>query len=162
MKLRDRGTELYKRRNFHDALHYYSLALMFAEDETEPAGIAYANRSAVLVELGHFEEALEDVKLALKSRYPESRIQKLEQRRKKCQDSIQKKREEYLSIGPKVRKEMEAEMEDMKNMRNEILHLKQPNALIPAAADCVEIKFDKTQGRQLVVNRDVAPGVTFI
>ena len=160
--LRDRGTELYKQRNFQNALHYYSLATIFAEKGTEAAGIAYANRSAVLVEMGQFEEALEDVELALTNKYPDSRLQKLEQRRKKCQESIQKKLQDYLAIDGKVRKEMEAEMEDMKNLRNEILQLKKPNPLIPAAADCVEIKFDKNQGRHLVVTGDISPGISIM
>ena len=156
--LREHGTVLYKQKNLQGALHYYNLALMFAEMDTEAAGIAYGNRSAVLVELGHFEEAIEDIDLALKNKYPESRSPKLEQRRVKCQESMHKKQEEYLAIDAKLRKEIESEVQKMKEMRDEIFQLKKPNSFMPAAEEFVDIKFDLCQGRYLVVNRDVAPG----
>ena len=86
--LRDLGNNVCKEKKFEVALHYYKLALMLAEIDSEAIGVAYANRSAVLVELGHFEEAIEDIDLALKNKYPASRSQKLEQRKFKCQESI--------------------------------------------------------------------------
>ena len=158
----NRGTELYKLKNFLGALHYYNLALLFAETDTQAVGFSYANRSAVLVELGHFEEALQDVELALKNKYPASQIEKLEKRKSRCQKSMQKKQAEYLAVNPKVREEVESEMQQVKNIRDELLVLKRPNSLIPAAAEFVEIKFDTGQGRYLAVNQDVAPGKTLL
>ena len=145
-------------RNLKAALHYFNLALMFAEMDSETVGMAYANRSAILVEMGHFEDALEDIDLALKNKYPESRAHRLEKRKVKCEELMQKKREEYLAINPGRRNEIETEIQHMKHMRNELLRVKKPNPLIPAAADCVEIKVDEDQGRHLVVNRDVCAG----
>ena len=70
-QLRDHANALFRSKSLQDALHYYNLALMFATTYTEAAGLAYANRSAILVELGHFQDALLDVDLALKNKYPE-------------------------------------------------------------------------------------------
>ena len=149
---------MYNQKNYGVALHYYNLALMFAEMDSEAAGMAYANRAAVLVELGHFEEALEDVDLASKNKYPESKSSKLEQRRAKCEESIMRKQQEYEAIEPKVKKEMEAEMAEMRKLRDEMLQVKKSNLLMPSAAEFVQVKFDSDQGRHLVVNQDVPPG----
>ena len=157
--LRDHGNRLYKQKNLEVALHYYNLALVFAELDSEAAGMAYANRSAVLVELGCFQDALDDVEYALKNKYPKSRSPKLEQRRTKCQESILRKIQEYEAIEPKLRMEMEEEMKQMKEMREEMLRVKKSNPSMPAAAESVEIKFDEVEGRHLVVNEDVPPGI---
>ena len=47
----------------------------------------------------------------------------------------------------------------MKTMRDGFFRVEKTNPLIPSAAEFVEITFDKMQGRQLVVNRDVPPGM---
>ena len=101
--LLNRGTKLYKLTNFKGALHYYNMALIFAEKDTQSVGFAYANRAAVLVSLGHFEEATQDIDSALKNKYPESQATKLEQRKDRCLKAIQKKEAEYLAIDPDLR-----------------------------------------------------------
>ena len=138
------------------------MALLFAQTGTESVGIAYANRSAVLVELGRFEEALQDVGLALANKYPELRRQKLEQRKERSQKGIQKKQEEYLAIDPEMKKEMENEIQKINKIRDGMLHVEKSNPLIPAAADVVELKYDAVRGRHLVVNQDVAAGMQMI
>ena len=104
-------------------------------------GFAYANRSAVLVELGHFEEALEDIELAVKNNYSKSQVEKLVRRKNKCEKRIQTKQVEYLEIDPKVRNEMEDEIQRMKYMRDGMFQVEKPNSFIPGAADFVEIKY---------------------
>ena len=149
-------------KNLRGALHYYNLALMFAETDTQAVGFAFANRSAVLVELGYFEEALQDIESAVKNKYPEAQAEKLEKRKSRCQESVQKKQSEYSALDPKLRKEIESEMLEMKKARTKLLTLERPNPLIPAAADFVEIKFDKELGRYLALNQDVAPGMKLL
>ena len=107
---------------------------MFSDVETENFGMACANRSAVLIEWGHFEDAIGDIELALKNKYPEARIQKLLERRIRCHDLIRKKQEEYFALDSQVRKEAEEEMQKMNEMLDEMLTLKKPNPRIPAAA----------------------------
>ena len=131
---------------------------MFAEEETQAVGFAYANRAAVLVSLGHFEEAILDVELALKNKYPESQAEKLVKRKERCEKAIRKQQEEYLTIQPEVRKEIEDEVKKIKAMSDEMFRLQNPNPLIPAAADFVEIKYDSIQGRHLAVNQDTPAG----
>ena len=160
--MRNHGNDLFKEKNLEVALHYYNLALVFAEMDSEAAGMAYANRSAVLIELGHFEDALQDVELAFVNKYPKELTHKLEQRKNKCQEWILKKQQKYDAIELKQRKVIEAEIQEVKKMRNEMLRVKKPNPLIPAAAESVEIKFDENQGRHLVVNQDVPAGTELI
>ena len=125
-------------------------------------GFAYANRAAVLVNLGHFKEAIQDVNLALKNKYPESQAEKLVQRKDRCEKAIQKKEEENSAIDPKVKKEMEAEIKKMQKLRDDMLKVHNPNPLIPAAAEFVEIKYDKVQVRHLAVNEDIPAGTQIV
>ena len=156
--LLNRGTELYKLKQFNGALHYYNLALIFAEKDTQSVGFAYANRAAVLVSMGHFKEAIQDVDLALKNKYPEAQAEKLVQRKGRCEKAVEKNEQEYSTMDSKVKKEMEAEIQKLKKMRDDMLKVQNPNPLIPAAADFIEIKYDKVQGRHLAVNQDVSAG----
>ena len=47
----------------------------------------------------------------------------------------------------------------MKTMRDGFFQIEKANTLVSCAAEFVEITFDKMQGRQLVVNRDLPPGI---
>ena len=63
---------------------------------------------------------------------------------------IREKQGEYFGLDSQVRKEVEEEMQKMKDMRYEMLNLKTSNPLIPAAAEFVELKSDPVLGRQLL------------
>ena len=127
---------------------------MLAKKETEAAGKAFANRAVILAELGHFEDALQDVKLAFANGYPTKDYKKLEERKAKYQESIDQKQNKYSSIKSKLTEELE----QMRIIRDDMLVLKKPSPLIPVAAESVEINYNDNQGRHLVVNQDVAPG----
>ena len=131
---------------------------MFAEPNTEAAGIAFANRSAVLVELGHFQDALQDIGSAFEDKYPERLAHKLEQRRTKCEEFIKKQEGEYLALDPQVRTEIETEKQKLRKLRDELLRIEKPNPVIPSVPDFVQMKFDKDFGRHLAVTKDVSPG----
>ena len=156
---REKGNEFFKRKNFKDALHYYTMSAMFAGNEDKELGMAFANRSAVFVELNDPETALADIELALAKNYPKASVGKLEQRKLKCQELIRKKIEEDEKNKELVN-QVEKEIKSRRFIRDKMLRILKPNPLMTAAADCVEIKFDDDQGRHLVVNRDVPAGKT--
>ena len=151
--LRKNGNAFFRREELGDALLHYNLAIMFAPLDQQ-LGMAYANRSAVLVQLKDPEGALEDIALALQNHYPPTSILKLEQRKKKCEEMIEK----FKSIGNVRDLEEKLETEMRKKLCEDIRHIQNPNPLIPVAAKCVQIKFEKAKGRHLVVNRDVPAG----
>ena len=129
---------------------------MYAKsDEGEELALAYANRSAILLELGHTQEALDDIQSALLNRYPERLMPKLEKRRKKCQEMLENCCD-FL---------VEEAADDAKKRRKYrdqfLLRLQNPNAFMPSAESFVKIECTQTAGRQLVVDQDVPAGKHF-
>ena len=123
---------------------------MFAECEEELA-LAYANRSAILIELGQPQEALEDITLALDLKYPERLMPKLMKRKVKCEKMLEK--------GCHVQSQVDDDMEARRKYRDQfLLRLQNPNPLIPSAENFVKIEYTRAAGRQLVVDQDVPAG----
>ena len=149
--LRLRGNEKFKTRNFEDALESYNISVMFAKTTGAELGLAYGNRSAVLVEMRDYEGALEDIELAINHNYPRALADKLLQRRSKCNDLILKRNQDD------IQKKVAADVETRKYFREEMLKI-EVNPLIPSAASCVKIKHDQVKGRHLIVDQDVSPG----
>ncbi|KAJ3066914.1 hypothetical protein HDU98_009842 [Podochytrium sp. JEL0797] len=83
------GNARFKRKSWSEACHEYSSALRNA-NLTSPAerhhlrSLALANRSAALVELRLYGEALIDIDLAIDFRYPPNLMPKLLRRRASC------------------------------------------------------------------------------
>ena len=151
-KLIEVGTDSYLEKNYEDALAKYNLAILFAEADGKELGIAYANRALVHVQRGDIQEALIDIDLAVTHNYPESLRSKLEKRRQKCHCLLKVK-------DPGVKKQVDEDVaEGKKFCDNFLFHILNPSALIPAADERVEIKYSKSMGRHLVVNRDVPAG----
>src|SRR4051794_36362375 len=80
-ELRQRGNELFKKKDFRKALEFYNVATLFAPTDDQELALAYANRSLVFMETSRPEEALADIDLALANNYPRSSRSKLEGRR---------------------------------------------------------------------------------
>ena len=154
---REKGNEFFKRKNFKDALHYYTMSAMFAGNEDKELGMAFANRSAVFVELNDPQAALDDIELALNRNYPKASVGKLEQRRLKCEELIRKKDEDNEK-NKELLSQVEKEMKSRRFIRDKMLRIEKPNTMMTAAAECVEIKYVDAMGRHLIVNRDVPAG----
>ena len=155
--LREEGNVLFKSKNFQDALHYYTLATVFAPAESQELGLALGNRSAVFVQLENSHAALQDIDLALAHNYPQASVEKLRQRQITCQKLIQKKK--LVNENDKdLSSQVENEIKNRRFMKEKMLQLERPNPMIPAAAECVEIRFDNVMGRYLAVNEDVHAG----
>ncbi|CAH1154670.1 unnamed protein product [Phaedon cochleariae] len=83
--LRQRGNEMFKRRNNKLALDLYTESLCYAEKESENKSLAFANRSAVLFEKEMYTECLMDIERALNHNYPDHLKPKLLNRREKAE-----------------------------------------------------------------------------
>lgn len=55
---RTKGNDMFKQRNHQKALELYTISAVFAQNESEELGKAYANRSAVLFEQKLYKECL--------------------------------------------------------------------------------------------------------
>ncbi|GAA6219812.1 SET and MYND domain-containing protein 4 isoform X1 [Lates japonicus] len=83
-KCRERGNSSFKTRDYTAATLHYSQGICFAPQSSEQLSLCYANRSAALYHLQHYEESLDDIEEALKNGYPSHLLHKLEDRRTQC------------------------------------------------------------------------------
>ena len=156
-QFRDRGNDSFKKNSIEDALLNYNLAIMFAPANSEELGLAYANRAAVLMKLEDFQGSLADVDLAVRNNYPSGSIQKLKERRSKCERMLKKKEAEN---DPEEKNEVQSDRANRRKFCEGILFkVKKPNPSMPAAEDFVHVKYDEVKGRHLVVTRDIPAGM---
>lgn len=111
--------------------------------EYRELALAYANRSAVLLELKQYKECMEDIALAFKYGYPKSSREKLVNRRKKC--------EAALETGPYVK---------LVSYHCLCEQVALTNPKILGASDSVELSFTPAKGRSLVAKTNIRPGKT--
>uniref|UniRef100_A0A3B5AND1 Protein-lysine N-methyltransferase SMYD4 n=1 Tax=Stegastes partitus TaxID=144197 RepID=A0A3B5AND1_9TELE len=87
-KCRERGNSSFKARNYTAAALHYSQGICFAPQSSEQLSLCYANRSAALHHLQHYQECLDDIDKALKSGYPSHLVHKLQDRRTLCLERL--------------------------------------------------------------------------
>ncbi|RLU24101.1 hypothetical protein DMN91_004310 [Ooceraea biroi] len=88
-KLREEGNKVFVKGAFNnitcvDALKLYAKAVAFAPYPSEQLALAYANRSAVLFQLGLHTECIQDIDRALALNYPDNLRAKLYIRKTEC------------------------------------------------------------------------------
>ena len=139
--LRCEGNDFYKQRKFFDALLKYNESLCFAENGTENAGHAYANRSAIYLEMKLFDECLNNIQLAFSHNYPEKNFDVLKKREEKCREMMKNQS-----------KKRPARDDDF-------FKLSHPqNKKVPTIVDCISLQVNKKYGRHIVTNRSLAVG----
>ncbi|XP_042287041.1 SET and MYND domain-containing protein 4 isoform X1 [Thunnus maccoyii] len=94
-KSRERGNASFKTRDYTAAALHYSQGICFAPQTSEQLSMCYANRSAALYHLQHYQESLADIDKALENSYPSHLVHKLESRRTQCL--------KHLSVGQKAK-----------------------------------------------------------
>ena len=137
MMYRQRGNDLFRIKNWSEAMSWYNKSLCFAEVESENLPIMYLNRSWCFFHLQMYDEALIDLELAKKANLPENLMPKLEQRRREC-------RKLMATVQKPLRREHKLSYE--------------PNQNYPCLADVVEIKYTPECGRHLVAKQDIPVG----
>ncbi|XP_064088538.1 SET and MYND domain-containing protein 4-like [Macrobrachium nipponense] len=134
-------------------------------EQCSALGKGFANRSAILLDLGAYEECLEDIDLALEYGYPEELRPKLEARRLKCQEA--QRQEETSNF--KQRDLLDGNLEKLvlrdalKEFKSVVAKkppvLKDPNPCLPAFSSSVKVCHWPDKGRRgLVATRDIKPG----
>lgn len=114
--------------------------LCFAESN-EVKAQAYADRSAVYLEMKKYQECLENIRLARNFQLNDNKLSELGEREEKCKNLMK-----Y----------------DQSNQENDpwnFFKLSYPaSKKIPFIADCLELKKDAKYGRYIVTNQDLHPG----
>ncbi|XP_064082862.1 SET and MYND domain-containing protein 4-like [Macrobrachium nipponense] len=138
-----------------------------AVEKCSALGKGFANRSAVMLDIGEYEKCLEDIDLALECGYPEELRSKLEARRLKCQEAQRKEKASNCSHRNLVDNlERFGLGEIVKNMKSYPTGkppvLKDPNPCIPAFSRAVKVSYWPNKGRGLVAARDIKPGEVLV
>lgn len=76
-KMREKGNDEYKKKDFDKALHFYTMSILHAPDKeanleagkSSNLALAYGNRSATFFEIGQWENALVDIEHAFEADY---------------------------------------------------------------------------------------------
>lgn len=139
--LRLAGNRYYKSTQFIEALICYNRSLCRAVPGSTEFSLAFANRSAVYMELKEFEICLENIKLAMDCGYPEEQLPTLIERQEKCLDM-----RELLELDPH------------QNPWNFFQLSYPPNKKIPFIVDSIELRTSKKFGRHLITTRALKAG----
>lgn len=140
-ELRLVGNEAYKSCKFREALICYNKSLCHAIPGSREFSLAFANRSAVYMEVGEYELCLENIQLAIDCGYPEDKVRALMQRQEKCLDML-----EVDELDP-----------DNNPWSFFQLSLK-ANEKVPFVIEAIEIRESKKFGRHLITNRALRTG----
>ncbi|KAG5671092.1 hypothetical protein PVAND_001306 [Polypedilum vanderplanki] len=141
-KLREIGNQYYAKREFFEAILKYNKSLCYAENESENAALAYANRSAVYFEMKKFEKCMKNIELARAHNYPKKNFEILKKREEKCFE---------LMKNLKITKSDNDEVNFFK-----LSHEGHKN--VSTFSKYLELKYDKKYGRHIVTNKDLAVG----
>ncbi|XP_056252500.1 SET and MYND domain-containing protein 4 [Seriola aureovittata] len=148
-KCREKGNSSFKTRDYTAAALHYSQGICFAPQSSQQLSLCYANRSAALHHLQHYQECLDDIDKALKNGYPSHLSHKLEDRRTQCL--------KHLFGGQNGK-------EDHHNLASK--NHKGPDGVKAPSVDCLTcgicpqatVGFSPEKGRHLVAAERIAAG----
>lgn len=84
VQYRECGNKFCDAKDYKAAIEQYNKSLCYAENGSVAFSLAYANRAYCFMELKLYDECLLDIDLAIKAKYPEKSMLKLEKRREIC------------------------------------------------------------------------------
>lgn len=161
-----------------EAMRSYTESIMYASDSSEELALSYMNRSAVLFNLGKYEESIQDIDRALNGSCPDKLRMKLYKRKGLCLRKLGRPGAEILfrealewlnktSLDKAEMDEVRSQLEKLisatvplvvlpTNMKQvPLLEVHTPNPEIPCASGAVVLKYTKKFGRHLVAKRQI-------
>ncbi|CAJ1063804.1 SET and MYND domain-containing protein 4 [Xyrichtys novacula] len=148
-KRREKGNSSFKSRNYTEAALHYSQGICSAPQSSEQLSLCYANRSAALYHLQHYQESLEDIDRALKNNYPCHLLHKLDERRTQCL--------KHLSTGQKAKKDCHSPASE-KHKNPDRRTEASVGPLISGISPQAAVSFSLEKGRHLVATDRIAAG----
>ncbi|GAB0198083.1 SET and MYND domain-containing protein 4 [Grus japonensis] len=183
---REEGNRLFGRRRYGAAVRLYSQAASHELPGCPEVSVCFANRSAALFHLGHFEVCLEDIARAESHGYPDRLLPKVLLRKAECllclgrlqeaadalsvveskiaMDGIMTTHQTLLKKLSQLRikiHEKESCPEPAREARDDIqrkLEIWEENDSISGASSSLTLNFDRERGRHLVASQDILPG----
>lgn len=157
----EKGRKFRSEKNNKEALIYYNLAIAYAphpsngkkgnhskvdDEDVSDFFVALAERSELLLLVRGGEEALRDIDFSLDllkdKKGAESVRTELEERKDKCNIFLEEKQSFMVEL---ARDSLEEQEKRYKYKNLLLFKIKQPNALIPAAEQFVEIRESETK-----------------
>ncbi|XP_011876680.1 PREDICTED: SET and MYND domain-containing protein 4-like [Vollenhovia emeryi] len=188
-QLREQGNKVFVKGVLNnmtciDALKLYTKSIAFAPYPSEQLALGYANRSAVLFQLGLYLECIQDIDRALALNYPDNLRAKLYLRKTEClmilgnqsvEDILTEAQQwlDKMSLNDASREKLKAKFDILHNKTvetqralNKTTKILEPPPLptqfhnneVPCASDAVAIKYNKRYGRHIVATRNIKPG----
>jgi hypothetical protein len=139
-RYRNSGNKSYTQMRIYDAILAYNQAIAFAETGSVDLALAYGNRSAAYFVASKYAECLKSIELARESGYPASKMEKLDERQRKC--------EQFLEI--------EQDPED--DLWHYIKLSYPANEKIPWMIEGLEMRTTEKYGRGIYATHDLKAG----
>ncbi|NXP69023.1 SMYD4 protein, partial [Chloropsis cyanopogon] len=188
---REQGNREFKRGQYQAALRLYSKAASHELPGSPEVSLCFANRSAALLHLGHFEVCLEDIARAESHGYPDRLLPKVLLRKAECllflgrlQDAqdilrvleskialdgvmtahltrLKKLSQLKVKLGEKERCPEPAGEAHGGIIQGEP-EIWEENKRISGASSSVSLSFDAERGRHLVASQDIVPGQSLV
>ncbi|KAK3860966.1 hypothetical protein Pcinc_033028 [Petrolisthes cinctipes] len=176
-----KGSKAYMKKRDGEALSKYNECLRLAPPDSPTLPIAYANRSAVLVQMAKYEDALHDLDRAEVAGYPSSLQHKLLARRIKCHTALGQleqarealQRLKNMPLSPNIKEKVDKEVAELEtalaapvpaHSTPSQVHPTVPgmvggeNATVKYLTAAFEMGENEKFGRHVVAKEDVAPG----
>lgn len=139
--VRERGNELFEKKQYFRAMEEYNNSLAYAEIGTPQMGLAFANRSSCHIRLNMPMNAMTDIGLAKATNYPAHLMHKLNERYQKCLNRLVNE-----TFQPAIF-----------TLRNPSLSFKL-HEKFDGVADCLKIERNSTYGRHIITKCDLEIG----
>lgn len=140
-RLREIGNKSLAEGDQFEALIKFNESLCFAITGSASMAYAYANRSAVYLDLKLYKNCLNNIQLARQNGYPEEKMGKLIDRENRCKRLMSWNNQEPMTSPW-----------DFFKLSYE------PNPKIPFLASCLEMSDDNEFGPHFITNRDLKSG----
>ncbi|XP_041097218.1 SET and MYND domain-containing protein 4 [Polyodon spathula] len=157
---REQGNASFKERHYTQAALLYSQGLCQAAPGSEERALCYANRSAALLHLKHYQECLKDISRALSCGYPKNLHPKLLGRRAECLSRLEGGGGEASSgeASAPCPSDTTGGLTHKVTTESQGLQEEQGLVLLPSACPAVALQFDPSRGRHLMAVSRIAAG----
>ncbi|NXF39666.1 SMYD4 protein, partial [Nyctibius bracteatus] len=189
---REEGNRLFGRRHYGAAAKLYSQAASHELPGSPEVSVCFANRSAALFHLGHFEVCLEDIARAESHGYPDRLLPKVLLRKAECllrlgrlqdaADSLSVVENKIAMDGIVTSPTHQTLLKKLSQLKIKICEKEscpepaqeacgdiqrkseiwEENDSISGASSSLSLNFDRERGRHLVASQDILPGQSLL